>query len=73
MIKLSGYKNWNELIYNCGYEVQGQNFNSTVVVQKKETKYNVTTVFKNDIDEEQIKEVNENLQSFIECKEAENQ
>ena len=65
IIKLNGSKNWNELLYDCGFEVQGQNRNSTVLVAKKKTKFTVTSVRNIDINEEQIKEVNARLQSII--------
>jgi hypothetical protein len=65
IIKLSSSKNWNELLYNCGFEVHGQNINSTILIQRNKTKFTVTPIRNIDVNEEQIKEINTHLQSII--------
>ena len=65
IIKLSGYKNWNELLYNCGFKIIGQNENSTIIRQEDKVDYTVNSIRNVTINSEQIKEVNERLQSIM--------
>ena len=65
LVKISGYKNWNELLDNCGFEIHGQNCNSTIILSKKEFSYNVNFVRNKNVNENQIKEINDSLQKII--------
>lgn len=65
LVKLSETKNWNELLAMCGFKILGQNYNSTVLLQQERTKFTVTSVRNTDINEDQIKAINESLQSII--------
>lgn len=64
IIKISGYKNWNELLYNCGFKIQGQNFKSTITMKNNKQTYTINSI-NNTLDEQQIKKVKQHLQSII--------
>ena len=65
IIKICGFKNWNELLHNCGFKVLGQNDNSTILKEEKKINYTVSSIRNISINGEQIKEINEHLQSII--------
>lgn len=65
IIKISNSKNWNDLLYNCGFEVKGQNIHSTILPRKKIVKYTITSTRNKNVNEDQIKNINKRLQIII--------
>ena len=63
IIKISGYKNWNELLYHCGFKIHGQNCKSTIKPNGDKQSYSIYSSCQI-IDEYQIKKVTEYLQDI---------
>lgn len=63
IIKIAGYKNWNELLYYCGFKMHGHNNKSTIKVRKGEQKCYVRSSYQT-INEEQIEKINNYLQKY---------
>lgn len=47
LIKICGFKNWNELLFYCGFKLHGSNNNSTIVQNKQTHTIDSNCVFSN--------------------------